>query len=334
MSQLFRTTKPADEMFLKYPPNIKGEKKQLVYDLALESIAPSSDEVVISRWSAMMPQDERTVGSNPISFHFQNVFFDYQEFESVATLKVEWHLNFADEQLFVAYGYDIFAQDEIQCAEHPVLGSILEMLSSLSRESSIFEPLTADPDGNPTPILILGAKRHISIDMNPRDDEGRTVNIYGNRFQEASDHILRRACQKPSNPDPSNILAMSSLSYGNGAYSVKEIIQIILIAYTGFRAAVLETKAHVGNNCKTVIHTGDWGCGAFGGNKTLMASLQMLAADMADVDALVFHSTDDSHFKAATKILQNHWDEQNRDLEWLIGQLNAMEFQWGVSDGN
>jgi hypothetical protein len=50
--------------------------------------------------------------------------------------------------------------------------------------------------------------------------------------------------------------------------------------------------------------------GDFGGNKILMTSLQMLAADLAGVDTLIFHNTDDSHFNKAKEIIITHWDEQ------------------------
>ncbi len=40
----------------------------------------------------------------------------------------EWWVNFADPHLFVAYGSSLFAQDEIQVAEHPSLGHLREAL--------------------------------------------------------------------------------------------------------------------------------------------------------------------------------------------------------------
>ncbi len=40
-----------------------------------------------------------------------------------------------------------------------------------------------------------------------------------------------------------------------------------------------------------LIHTGFWGCGAFGGNRTLMVILQALAADLAGVET-VFWAVD------------------------------------------
>ena len=60
---------------------------------------------------------------------------------------------------------------------------------------------------------------------------------------------------------------------------------------------------------KVVIHTGNWGCGthseggrprhsypifvgAFGGNRTLMALIQFIAARFAGVDEIVYHAFD------------------------------------------
>ena len=65
---------------------------------------------------------------------------------------VDWHLNFSDPDLFVAYGSELLAQDEIQVAEHPILGSIREMLVSNNRYAE-----TVDDDGKPTPVTITGA---------------------------------------------------------------------------------------------------------------------------------------------------------------------------------
>ncbi len=43
-----------------------------------------------------------------------------------------------------------------------------------------------------------------------------------------------------------------------------------------------------------MIHTGFWGCGAFGGNRVLMTTLQILAAEMAGLERVVFHTGDAS----------------------------------------
>jgi hypothetical protein len=41
-----------------------------------------------------------------------------------------------------------------------------------------------------------------------------------------------------------------------------------------------------------VVHTGFWGCGAFGGNRVLMALLQAIAAQLASLEVLVFYTFD------------------------------------------
>jgi len=39
-----------------------------------------------------------------------------------------------------------------------------------------------------------------------------------------------------------------------------------------------------------IIHTGNWGTGAFGGHKVLMALVQLIAAHQARVDKIIFHT--------------------------------------------
>ena len=73
--------------------------------------------------------------------------FHYAPPETPNTLV--WHLNFAHHHLFVAYGGGLMAQDELQVAEHPALGSLREALVA----TSAVLPLTVER-GQPTPITI------------------------------------------------------------------------------------------------------------------------------------------------------------------------------------
>ncbi len=50
---------------------------------------------------------------------------------------VEWHVNFADPRLFTAYGLGLFAQDEMQVAEHPALGALREALHARRRSGTL-----------------------------------------------------------------------------------------------------------------------------------------------------------------------------------------------------
>jgi hypothetical protein len=43
---------------------------------------------------------------------------------------VSWYKNFAHSHLFIAYAGGLYAQDEMQVAEHPILASLREALTS------------------------------------------------------------------------------------------------------------------------------------------------------------------------------------------------------------
>eukprot|EP01083_Nonionella_stella_P078776 215781_1 len=91
-----------------------------------------------------------------------------------------------------------------------------------------------------------------------------------------------------------------------------------------------------------VLHTGNWGCGAFGGNVELHFILQTVAAVAAGVDEMYFHSVDDKGMVQAVtaqsvllnEILPNSKDKKGkfkRDL--FINQLLQRGYRWGTPNG-
>jgi hypothetical protein len=83
------------------------------------------------------------------------------------------------------------------------------------------------------------------------------------------------------------------------------------------------------------VHTGYWGCGAFGGNRTLMALLQVLAARMAGLDRLIFHTggpDGEEPFKHALERV-NQLGSGPLSTSDLLDRLVAMRFEWGVGNG-
>lgn len=85
------------------------------------------------------------------------------------------------------------------------------------------------------------------------------------------------------------------------------------------------------------IHTGYWGCGAFGGNRVLMALLQVVAAQMAGLERLVFHTGapgGESALAQARRLLQELTRRDGVATEMLLGAIHAQGFAWGVGDGN
>ena len=254
--------------------------------------------------------------------------FDYTPPTLSAT--VPWHLNFADPHLFCAYGSPLMAQDELQVAEHPILGSLFEALVSTGRS-----PRTQNADRRPTPVTITGVQRKCAIDTMPNPEAGRPKSLYGNAFAQASKEEVTAATTALSPPTVSNILPIAALPGGWGAYSREEITYILNTAYTGFSAARRESKRLGSTESHTIINTGFWGCGAFGGNRKLMTILQALAAELAGVDIL-FWSTDDPGVLLARKAYTSYREmvAETPSVSRIIALLLEEGFQWGVSDGN
>jgi hypothetical protein len=217
----------------------------------------------------------KTVAANG-SFVIRGNMFDYVSGSDPQVC--DWYLNFADPELFFGYGTALFAQDEMQVAEHPILGALREALVATGKQAK-----TIDERLRPTPVTITQVQRRCAIDARG--------GLYGNAFARAPVEQVREACQPICPPTLSNILAIAAPRGGSGAYTLDQIRDILSTAYTGFSAAKQESQRMCGPEVRTVIHTGFWGCGAFGGNQLLMTAVQALAGDLADVD-IVFHAVD------------------------------------------
>jgi hypothetical protein len=92
---------------------------------------------------------------------------------------------------------------------------------------------------------------------------------------------------------------------------------------------------------EAVVHTGFWGCGAFGGNRTLMALLQLVAAQMAGLSRLVFHAANRAGSKEFDRALALYQAIGSgvagggaAAIERLIDDVVGQGFCWGESDGN
>ena len=242
---------------------------------------------------------------------------------------LEWHVNFADPHLFFAYGGPLFAQDEMQVAEHPVLASLREALQVKKMKTLTLE------DGRPTPVLVAGAERRCRVKTRPNPEEGRPHGLYGNAFSQASRDAVRRATVPIDPPTVTNLVAIAAPAGGYGTYTEAQIRSILVTAFSGFSAARLETVRLKGPGSPLVIHTGFWGCGAFGGNRELMALLQVAAAGMAGADRLVFHAnTGTGIFGRAIDRLRAWGAGGPVPVADFVSAVAGEGYAWGVSDGN
>ena len=302
---LSRHVFPAQVLMAAHPPRWQNESKRLVARLSCPDGATHSGEVTFTRWRAIplpesLPEPVPKIESRP----------DYFTYESSGP--GEWHLNFADRNLFGYYAGPLFAQDEMQVAEHPALGALKEALLSQR------VPCDTVDGESPTPVLVQGVERRCAIDSR---------GIYGNAFARAEVGAIQSATHVLSPPTVSNILAVEAPAGGFGEYSRAELKYVLVTAFTGFSAAKLVSKDH-----PITIHTGFWGCGAYGGNRTLMVALQILAAWLAGVEKIVFHTGDAASLSTidAARALA----EGSGTLAERIDALLAQDFRWGVSDGN
>jgi hypothetical protein len=304
-----------------FPPRIAHPGKRLVLELAGGRTRVPKGALRVARYAArQLPQ---SIPKHAPTFRNAAGAFDY----SPAPANIcQWYVNFADPYLFFAYGAAAFAQDEIQVAEHPLLGSLREALAA--EHVAGVPPLTVD-EGRPTPILVRGVERWCSIDLDP--DLAMPYGIYGRRFHSAKPEVLQQAAQPLDAGHFTNVIAMAA-PRGTGRYSREQIELILETAWVGLSAARIEGDPGYG----VIVHTGHWGTGAFGGNRLLMAILQIVAARLARVDGLVYHSLDADGIgtcEEAVRIVSRRLAGSD-SLGDLIERVTDLGLYWGTSDGN
>jgi hypothetical protein len=133
-----------------------------------------------------------------------------------------------------------------------------------------------------------------------------------------------------------NILAIAAPSPGHGTYARATIVDALTTATGGFAAA--RVLSH-GDGLRAIVNTGGWGTGAFGGNKVLMAAVQLIAARLAQLDGLVFHAIGAESIAAFEEAVTVAAATLPRtatvaDPLAIVDALVAHSFRWGVSDGN
>jgi hypothetical protein len=232
-------------------------------------------------------------------------------------------VNFADKELFGFYGGELLAQDEFQVAEHPELALVREKLLETKNSTKCVNEANW-----PTPFLISGVHRHIELDQS----------LYGHAFNETSTAKLDKLTKKISPPIKSNIIAMVAPKGKAGKeYEVGEYSSILNTAWTAFLGARLETYYQSQKKEPVIIHTGAWGTGAFGGNKVVMAWMQMIAAHFGWVDTLVYHVMDDESEKAfdeAFKIfIATRGQMKGKSFREVYSLIAGYRFKWGVGNG-
>ena len=326
-SPLTRISFNTQRMVQEFPPEIQNRNKLEVYNIACPNGCVHSGEIVFSRWSELPLSETVTISEWQTKIQIREDVFGYEPTEQ-AELMV-WYLNFSNYEIFTDYGGPLLAQDELQVAEHPALASLRETLIRRGESTRTVE------NDRPTPIIICNVERRCSIDTRPCAE--RPYGLYGNEFARALPEDIQKATKALLPPTVTNIIAMEAPSEGYGAYTEETIQYILRTAVTGFTAARFESLQN--GATQVAIHTGFWGCGAYGGNRILMTSLQLIAANLAGIDTLIFHTVNSDGAKTVQQALNYVRNDiqhaQNiMNMASIIGQITATGFEWGESDGN
>src|SRR3954452_20853729 len=115
---LQRRSYPAAQLVRQHPPVLRHENKQLLFAIACPTGTVHSGRLEYTRWPDMplpLPLELDPGRLNALVL-VRDGYYDYRPNLDTG-VGVEWHVNFADPNLFYAYGSVFFAQDEIQVAE-------------------------------------------------------------------------------------------------------------------------------------------------------------------------------------------------------------------------
>lgn len=311
-------------LFRDFPNQPRNQNKKLVLSIAIPNDYTHTGELTVSAWRPADILELIAIRHETIVESEQGIY-PYED-TPASRNGSEWCVNFADKHLFNYGEGNLLAQDELQIAEHPVASCLRHAMTGTAIDPLTRNPLTND---SPRPLLIKGILRHVHLDT--------TTGLYGNAFAYAPAEDVIAACTSIKPPTVSNIIAMDAPPGGTGIYTRETLLDIWATALTAFYGAVSESAtANSSDGC--TIHTGWWGTGAYGGNRTLMAIMQVVAARAAGVSRLVFHTVDANgadDFEAALALpgLQAFIDSDTIDPEAFLGYCIGQQFRWGVSNG-
>ena len=329
------------ELYDSYTPEYQCERKNNYFIRCRNMHRHVDGELEISRWVFNEdPFEEACDFPNNTIISTDPEYYNYKKDVSKKGRYV-WYVNFADYNLFGFYDLDMFSQDEIQTLEHPLLAASLRMLTE--NHFAHMEPYTAlSRNKVPSPYLVENVPYWISVNTSVVR-RGVVHNLYGHDFITAKESIANAGVKNVSKEINDNIIAIAAPdNCHNQEYSVQDIKYIMTTLLSSFSAAVQQGKAK--GNSTIVIHTGNWGCGAFGADPVLMYLTQFIAAAMIGVDELVFHAPMEEQFNKAKELFNefktNVVDAGKEEVRGKICSLKQIvdfllnyKFKFGTSNG-
>eukprot|EP01083_Nonionella_stella_P054730 144464_1 len=336
------------ELMSSFPPKFKDGRKKAVFKTIVPNGAKDCFGTLIYARHSLI--DLPSTIPDPTDFIRHRLVINANIFEYVRGNKDEsqqhFYVNFADANLFGFYKGSLFAQDEIMTLEHPILASLREQL--LASKQAYCRGA----------IIILNALKHGHFAQNALNK------IYGSKFARSTTEKVTKSVTicKPAMVD--NVICIASVMGCQRKYKRAQIDKLLKTAYTGFNGAVCEsayqelkgkTKRKRRKSCndtneektdtqqkEIIVHTGNWGCGAFGGNIEVHCMIQVIACVAAGVDRMVYHAVDQNSKTKAVhgcKVLLKELCPKCKDkkgrlkTKLFISELLKRGYKWGTPNG-
>ncbi len=205
---------------------------------------------------------------------------------------MHWTPDFADPILFGFSHGPLYAQEEVLVSEHPSLSHLRTALEK--------EPALRTLDGDQV-ALLPGVERFGMMDTVRKLSNGKT--IYGNQLAQASKWDIDACLKRFNAPRESNIFALAAPHIGshlaNKPYEHRHLKQLFHRAFLAFKAI----QDVYGSSKEIVIHTGNWGAGAFGNGPKTVALIQLAAARLAGVRLIYYPMDSKADFTRASQLL-------------------------------
>ena len=316
---LGKTKVSFQDLIKGYLPEYKLECKQKAFERALQIHGHDDGSIEVSHVMCNNSIPDEILTRQKFKLNMDREFYDYRKTRAGEDT---WFVNFADPQLFVAAEGALFAQDEIQTLEMPLLAAFRRYIDS--NHIGGFAPYTLY-SGNPTPYLIKNVPYWIKVDSRPLLRNGTRGNIYGSNLLTAIDKEIEAGIRTVDGEYRVNVLAIAAPGNGFGKYKADEISLVVRTLLCAFCAVSAQSSG------KVVIHSGNWGCGAFCGNPELMYLAQMYAASVCGIDELVLHDTKP---EVEDSIQELKRMRDGMKLSDVVENLYSKGYEWKESDGN
>ncbi|MCB1181766.1 MAG: hypothetical protein KDK55_07110 [Chlamydiia bacterium] len=185
----------------------------------------------------------------------------------------EGYVNFANgTERGGGYKTNGRVQEEIMFFEFPCLPN----LDYLADKANVYLQASRKTNSGPTPYCVLGIKREFVIDS---AIYSRNSNVRTSEFSRYIQEI------DEDNRPTVDMLAMAAFDWkkmrGEKKYT-KEIhlfhLETAVQAFTAYRD--LKRQEQEDPSLEVTIHSGLWGCGAFGNSRKVMTVIQLLAANL------------------------------------------------------